>query len=314
MNKQAVTHTPQVVATELDVSSATLRRWSDEFADHLSPEAGSTKGRSHRRYNEDDVAVLKAVKTLMGQGMTYAQVREKLGDQLAVWADGDSQVTTITIEDTMEDTIIEDPVDDNTEDVDEPDEDVLVANSDEKSLINANGSESSAIDFFTNTLSTLSDNQKSILNSQAANRELLGVLIQDNFNLKDENNRLRERLLEVERQMAQIRQDDEWRRESLRQELEAKIGQVQQVASEALTTAHQPQPAPEIKAVKSPPGCLGALFGGGGDVQIVSVPRRKGQPKAGQQPSLPTPNVHSPGPQQPHPASPAHPKPTAPPE
>lgn len=321
MSKQAVTHTPQVVATELDVSSATLRRWSDEFADHLSPEAGSTKGRSHRRYSEDDVAVLKAVKTLMSQGMTYAQVREDLDEQLAVWRNGDSPTTTMIIEDTtedIEDSIIEEPVNDDTEDMDERDEEMVVTNSDETSLINANGSESSAIDFFTNTLSTLSDNQKSILNSQAANRELLGVLIQDNFNLKDENNRLRERLLDVERQMAQMRQDDEWRRESLRQELEAKIGQVQQVATEALTTAHQPQPAPEIKAVKSPPGCLGALFGGGGDVQIVSVPRRKGQPKAaGQQPSLPATNSYPPAssvPQQSPSASPSHPKPTAPPE
>ncbi len=308
MSKQAVSYTPQVVATELDVSSATLRRWSDEFSDHLSPEAGSTKGRSHRRYSDDDMAVLKTVKALMNQdGMTYAQVHEELGEGAAIWSDS----PTISIEGSFEDEA--DTAEENSER--EDGDELIPSESEANGLISANGSEATAIDFFTNTLATLSDNQKSILNSQAANRELLGVLIQDNFNLKEENTRLRDRLLEVERKMAQLHQDDEWRRENLRQELEAKINNAQHLATEALTAANKPQEMPEIKAVKSPPGCLGSLFGGGGDVQIVSVPPRKGRPKDkghAAPPAAPT-GGYSPGPQSSGPPA-AHPKPMAPPE
>ena len=42
-------------------------------------------------------------------------------------------------------------------------------------------------------------------------------MLQDNFNLKEENNRLRERILEVERDVSQNRQEEEWRREALPQ-------------------------------------------------------------------------------------------------
>ena len=295
MSKQAISYTPQVVATELDISSATLRRWSDEFADHLSLEAGSTQGRSHRRYTDDDIAILKVVKELMNEGMTYAQVREKLADQPDLWPDSS---TTVSMENFDEN-------DDKGLGVDE---------AKEKSLVSANGSEASAIEFFANTLATLSDSQKSILNSQAANRELLGVLIQDNFNLKEENNQLRERILEVERKLAQVHQEDEWRRENMRQELDAKIMNVQQMAAQAITAANTPQEAPDIKAVKTKSGCLGALLGGG-DIQIVSLPRRRGRPQEGKgQAKASGLSSYPRATPQPQNAPPAHPKPTAPPE
>jgi regulator of replication initiation timing len=38
------------------------------------------------------------------------------------------------------------------------------------------------------------------------NRNLLGVLIQDNFNLKEENAKLRDRVLKLEQAMNQLRQ------------------------------------------------------------------------------------------------------------
>ncbi len=176
----------------------------------------------------------------------------------------------------------------------------------ERALIAANGAEAAAINFLTNTLATLSDSQKSIINSQAANRELLGVLIQDNFNLKEENNRLRERILEVERDLSQTRQEEEWRREALRQELDARIGAVQQLATQAMITA-QTVEAPELKAVKSKSGCLGALFGGG-DTQIVAIPRRRSREAATASSAPPVP---APSPSQP---SASYPRPTFPPE
>jgi DNA-binding transcriptional MerR regulator len=283
MNEQANFRPPQAVARELDVSPATLRRWSDEFADFLSTGADSAQGRSHRRYSDQDMTTLTIIKELMNNGKTYEQVRLQLTQHLAAPAE-------------------------LTPDKDNFDQDQ------ETALVAANGAESPAIAFLTNTLMTLSDSQKSILNSQAANRELMGVLIQDNFNLKEENNRLRDRILEVERNAAQIRQEEEWRREALRQEMDAKIAAVQQLATQAISTANSIE-MPDIKAVNTKPGCLGSLFGAGG-TQILTVPRRRREGlearQAGQSP-LGVPR----GSQPPHSSQsspPTHPKPTAPPE
>ena len=40
---------PQEVAARLEVSPSTLRRWSEEFSEFLSPEADSSEGKQHRR-------------------------------------------------------------------------------------------------------------------------------------------------------------------------------------------------------------------------------------------------------------------------
>jgi DNA-binding transcriptional MerR regulator len=292
MSKETTYHTPQAVAGELDVSAATLRRWSEKFSDYLSQEATSSgRGRSHRRYTDNDLTTLRIVKELMSNGMTYEQVHQQLAVHVAM-LEG-VQAAGVSPESRGDDFA-------ETEETEE------------KSLVASNGNESPAVAFLTNTLATLADSQKSILNSQAANRELMGVLIQDNFNLKEENNRLRERILEVERSLAQTRQEGEWQRESLRQEIDIKLMAVQQLATEAITTA-QSTPAPDIKAVKSKPGCLGALLGGG-DVKIVSVPRRREREQRadGRPAGSPPPSYPSPSPEQQPPR--AHPKPTAPPE
>ena len=292
MSEETTYHAPQAVAGELDVSPATLRRWSQKFSDYLSQQATSSgRGKSHRRYTDNDLTTLRIVKELMSNGMTYEQVHQQLAVHVAMLEGAQGTGPASHIDDFVE-----------------------AGETEEKSLVASNGNESPAVAFLTNTLATLSDSQKSILNSQAANRELMGVLIQDNFNLKEENNRLRERILEVERSLAHTRQEGEWQRESLRQEIDAKLTAVQQLATEAITTA-QSTPAPDIKAVKSKPGCLGALLGGGGDVQIVSVPRRREREQRadGRPGGAPLPHSYStPSPQQQPPR--AHPKPTAPPE
>jgi hypothetical protein len=104
-----------------------------------------------------------------------------------------------------------------------------------------------AMTFLADTLHNVADSQQAVLNSQAANRELLGVVLQDNFNLKEENTRLRERMLELERQVSQIRRDEETRRDSLRTELEARMQEMQRAV-----------------VMQSRSGCLGGLFGSGG--------------------------------------------------
>jgi len=304
MSAQTVLRSPYDVAQELNISPATLRRWSREFAGYLSQEADSGENRSHRRYTDGDIATLHIIKELMSNGMTYENVRQQLNGK-----------TTVNIE--PDDILQESSANaKNLPDVpkikkinpdDEPD------NDEEWALVASDGPETQAISFLTNTLTTLSDSQKSILNSQAANRELLGVLLQDNFNLKEENNRLRERILDVERDVAQNRQEEEWRREALRQELETKISATSQVAMDALSTAQTVEP-PEIKAVESKSGCLGMLFGGG-STQIVTVPKRR--PKASAQPQQ---HVPPPGATQSQPVSlteqppQSHPRPEFPPE
>ena len=188
----------------------------------------------------------------------------------------------------------------------------LEQDEDDMALVTSNGNESPAVAFLTNTLTTLSDTQKSILNSQTANRELLGVLIQDNFNLKEENNRLRERILEIERTMAQNRREDEWRLEGMRQEMESKIQSAHQIATKALDEAHATE-TPEIKTIKNKPGCLGFLFGGG-DTQIVTIPRRRNQDQRQQSGATPVGGHPPPAPSSQSGQPAAHPRPTTPPE
>ncbi len=300
MSIEYALRSPQAVAKELNIPPATLRRWSDEFTDFLSRGAGANKDRSHRRYTGSDVDTLGVIKELMSDGMTYDYVREKLNGNSTVTVEPDIlQESPEDSEDYTDHPEVE-RIDNLTEERDEDEEWALVA---------SNGAESQAIAFLTNTLSTLSDSQKSILNSQAANRELLGVLLQDNFNLKEENNRLRERILDVERGVAQHRQEEEWRREALRQELETKIATASKLATDALSTA-QAVEAPEIKAVENKPGCLGMLFGGGGTQIITVPPRRHEGRRAGQHPA-PSPGTQQPSPPQ---SPPNYPKPMFPPE
>ena len=307
MTEHATLRSPNTVASELDISSATLRRWSDEFTDFLSLGAGAGKGRGHRRYTDQDVATLTLIKDLMNNGLTYEQVRLRLNGGTGNGM-SDAEIIHEPAGGELRPTSVE-RISDFIDEVDDP--------TDDRALVASASDQAPAITFLTNTLATLSDSQKSILNSQAANRELLGVLLQDNFNLKEENTRLRERILEVERGVAQNRQEEEWRREALRQELESKISMVSQLASEAVTTANNIE-TPQIKAIESRAGCLGTLFGRGGTKIVTVPPRRKAE---GRSERAQPPDAATSFPAQP-PASaamspevnPAHPKPQFPPE
>ena len=85
MGQQSTYHAPKAVAGELEVSPATLRRWSQKFSDYLSPEANSSgPGRSHRRYTDDDLAILRIIKEFMNNGMTYEQVHQQLANLFAI--------------------------------------------------------------------------------------------------------------------------------------------------------------------------------------------------------------------------------------
>ena len=195
---------PQEVAARLEVSPSTLRRWSDEFSEFLSPEADSSEGKQHRRYSDEDLATFMSIKGLMTDGLTYDQVRQRLVEQRPGKPDGPGSL------------VAADP----------------------------NLPLAPAMTFLADTLHNVAESQQAVLNSQATNRELLGVVLQDNFNLKEENVRLRERMLELERQISQIRRDEEARREALRADFEARVQDVQRMVM-----------------LQARSGCLGGLFG-----------------------------------------------------
>lgn len=72
---------PREVAARLGIAPATLRLWSNQFADLLSPPAQTPRAggsRQHRRYSAIDVERLSLVKDFLGQGLTYAEARRRL--------------------------------------------------------------------------------------------------------------------------------------------------------------------------------------------------------------------------------------------
>ncbi len=92
-------------------------------------------------------------------------------------------------------------------------------------------------------LNTIVNSQQAVLNSQSTVREMIGVVVQDNFNLKDENRKLRDRMLELERVMAEYQRREETRKERMEGRLRALEGTVaalqQQVAQ--LVQIHRQQ-------------------------------------------------------------------------
>jgi DNA-binding transcriptional MerR regulator len=221
----------QEVASRLDVSPSTLRRWSDEFMEFLSKDASSLSGKAQQRYAEQDIERLLMVKDYMSDGLTYEQVRLQLREEFEIPANS----TLITSDDAASSTII---------------------------------------GYISETVENVRQGQLSVLNSQAANRELMGVVIQDNFNLKEENNRLRARMLELERQIGDVRREEVGRREAFRQEVETKLAEIRSSVSQTQQQVMQSQ---------ENQGCLGSLLG-----------RRRAQPMPMSNPYPPQSNAAPP--------------------
>lgn len=66
--------TPGQIAETLDVSTATVRRWSARYARHLTPHTPGKK----RSYTVDDLAVLTRVRDLSATGTPLAQIDQAL--------------------------------------------------------------------------------------------------------------------------------------------------------------------------------------------------------------------------------------------
>lgn len=198
---------PSQVAARLDISSSTLRRWSKEFAPFLSqtagyPELSSNGGASHRRYTDEDLETLITIKGLLAEGYSYHQVTKRL--------------EVMRVGEATQDDIY-----------------ALVAAEGEKLGL------APAMSVLSDTIHTVADGQQMLLHSQQASRDLLGVVIQDNFNLKEENARLRERMLRLEREISEVKRREEERRGAV----EERLLQL------------------ELEQLEKRRGCLGLLFG-----------------------------------------------------
>ncbi len=203
-------HRPAEVAAELGISTATLRRWTHHFARFLSlvqadPSAPDERQNAQRRYTDDDLETLLKIKGLLAEGFNYQQVEKRLEAlRMAPKPEGDVYA--------------------------------LVATGDERPAL------SPAVAVLADTLHTVAQTQQAVLNSQQTNRDLMGVVIQDNFNLKAENAKLRDRMLELEREISEIRR----RSETDRQAFEARLQ-----ALEALLAA-PPEVKPPTEAATPP--------------------------------------------------------------
>jgi len=76
---------PAEVANRLNVSSSTLRAWSQEFGPWLSPSAQGrmldTGGHGQRRYIVDDVETLAAVKAMLESGASFDEIKRRLQEE-----------------------------------------------------------------------------------------------------------------------------------------------------------------------------------------------------------------------------------------
>lgn len=170
---------PGDVARELDISTSTLRRWAKEFHPYLSRMAGRPDSMgggvgTHRRYTEEDVGLLSRVKVMLEQGLTYDQCVRRLKSEGAP-ASPESQ----------------------------PHEEAYPILAPGKKMESATVGPSLVV--VADALRNINDNQQALQNSLQVNRNLLGVLIQDNFNLKEENSKLRDRVLKLEQGLNEMK-------------------------------------------------------------------------------------------------------------
>jgi DNA-binding transcriptional MerR regulator len=166
-------------ATELTVSANTLKRWAKDFEQFLSP---STASNGVRRFTTDDVSLLRRVKSQLSDGLSTDEVTEMFHAEGLGEGGSSSESTALATRE-------------------------------------APGTQAAGFVVLTDTLRAMIENQQSIQNSLQVNRNLQGVIIQDNFNLKEENMKLRERMQRVEQELEDLRKRDMDNRVVLEQRL-----------------------------------------------------------------------------------------------
>lgn len=136
-------------------------------------------GEANRHFTDDDVFVLKRIKEHLASGLTFEETAEELR------SDGYGMETN--------------------------------GNGANGALTVPNAQQGFGV--LTDTLRVMIENQQTVQNSLQVNRNLLGVIIQDNFNLKEENAKLRERMQRLEQELAEIKKRDQDYRLTVEQRL-----------------------------------------------------------------------------------------------
>ena len=170
-----------------------LRQWSRHYARFLSANAES----DYPRYSSGDIITLSVVQTLLIQGYSDEQIQEHLIARQSDLGPKPSFVVDPTAGDR------ENPI-----------------SADNQLAVGRNPNEP-APDLLQDVFGALADNQRTILSGQATVRDVVGVVVQDNFNLKEENRKLRERMLDLERTIAEYQRREELRKERLESRLRA---------------------------------------------------------------------------------------------
>ncbi len=171
--------TSQQVAADLGVSPNTLTRWTKDFAPFLSPAGPIGGDGTGRLFRDQDLVLLRRIK----EQLTGGSSTEELVEQLRSEGHGETSSLTVASQDS--------------------------------SL----APQSAGFVMLTDTLRAMIENQQTIQNSLQVNRNLQGVIIQDNFNLKEENMKLRERMLKLEQELSDLRKRDSDHRLILEQRL-----------------------------------------------------------------------------------------------
>lgn len=190
------------VANHLQIPLDTLRQWNQRFTPFLGAEALAMPP----RFSSADIAVLLTIQKYLDQGCDDDEVRSRLTPKRII----PPPMTTALIPH------------DNHE-------------------ITISGDNQGVPTVVTDLLSTIANSQQSILNGQTTVREVVNVVVQDNFNLKDENRKLRDRVLEVERTFAEYQRREETRKERL----ESRVRALEQIV-----TALQQQTAQLVQALR----------------------------------------------------------------
>ena len=175
------------VAYHLQVTPDTLRAWGKRFGGVLSSQTNAAEP----RYTTADVAALTMVQKLLDQGLNDDQVSERLTPKRIVRDDSPS---------------------------------VALSTDQGRQLVD--GRAALLPQALGDILSSIANSQQTVLNSQQTVREVVGVVVQDNFNLKDENRKLRDRMLELERSLAEYQRREETRKERLESRLRALEGTI----------------------------------------------------------------------------------------
>ena len=197
-------YTLAAVARHLDISPDNLQRLRRRFAHYLTPEASGAEP----LFSSADVAAIVTIQKLLAQGYDDEQIDEHLTPMKLDVEPAPTFPTGVQ------------PYQNDHEGV------------------------SALPQVVGDVLNTIVNSQQAVINGQTGLRDMMGVVVQDNFNLKDENRKLRDRMLEMERALAEYQRREETRKERMEgrmRALEATVAALQQQVSQLVQIQRQQQ-------------------------------------------------------------------------